>query len=135
VPEIITVPTGQMRAASVARAVRMLANLPAGKQYVVEIKEKKPRRSNDQNALLWALYTQIIERGGEAMAGWTKEDLHEFFLGNHFGWQKLEGLGRPRMKPLRRSAGLNKQEFSDYVESIIRFMADKGVALDTPDAA
>lgn len=94
---------------------------------------KKSRRTNDQNALLWAVYQQIIDRGGEAMRGWTKEDLHSFFLIDCFGAETLDMFGRKRLKPLQRSSRLTKAEFSDYLDHIIRFMAEHGVVIESPE--
>src|SRR5919109_2216622 len=90
---------------------------------------RKHRRTNTQNALLWSLYADILESGGEEMRGWTKDDLHEFFLIDHFGAETLELFGRKRLKPHRRSSRLTKTEFSDFVEHIVRFMAERGVSL------
>jgi hypothetical protein len=114
---------------------RMTACIAAlAKEGPVEISAKphKPKRSNDQNALLWAIYGDIIRIGGEAMAGWNKDDLHEFFLGSHFGWKQCALFGQKRKKPARRSSRLNKAEFSDFVEFIVRFMAEQGVYLQLP---
>jgi hypothetical protein len=93
---------------------------------------KKSRRTNDQNALAWHLYEDIIKRGGEEMRGFTKDDLHEFFLINHFGAETKELFGRKRLKPLKRSSRLTKMEFADFVDHIVRFMAERGVVLELP---
>lgn len=94
---------------------------------------KKSRRTNDQNALAWVLYQQILDRGGEAMRGWSTQDLHDFFLIQHFGADTIEAFGMRRLKPKRRSSRLTKSEFSDYLETIVRFMAEQGVQLSLPD--
>lgn len=93
---------------------------------------RKSRRTSSQNALLWAIYDQIIKLGGEDMAGWKSEDLHEFFLINHFGSETREIFGRKRLKPLRRSSILSKAEFAELLDSIVRFMAERGVVLSLP---
>jgi hypothetical protein len=93
---------------------------------------KKSKRTSDQNALLWALYEEILKRGGEALGGWTKEDLHEYCLGEHFGWVEHKAFGRTRMKPRRRSSRLAKLEFSDFVEFIVQRMAEHGIVLELP---
>lgn len=98
----------------------------------VTVQMDRANRSDDQNRLLWSLYTDIIRMGGEAMAGWTKDDLHELFLGLNFGWEVIEGFGQKRKKPMRRSSKLNKIEFTELVDSIVRFMAERGVALHLP---
>ena len=95
---------------------------------------RKSRRTNDQNALLWALYDDALKQGGEALGGWTKDDLHEFALGSYFGWERYDALGMKRIKPKRRSSKLTKTEFSDFVDAFIRQMAEHGIILETPDA-
>lgn len=98
----------------------------------VTIQQDRANRSLDQNALLWSLYTDIIRMGGEAMQGWTKEELHTFFLGNHHGWEVTELFGDKRKRPIKRSSKLNKIEFGEFVDSIVRFMAERGVQLQLP---
>lgn len=117
---------------SVKRLQAFVGALSKEKAWSIEVNEYKPKRSQEQNALLWALYTDIIRLGGEAMQGYTKEDLHEFFLGSHFGFEVKDVFGRKRQVPKNRSSRLNKQEFSDFVESIVRFMAEQGVYLELP---
>lgn len=93
---------------------------------------RKSRRTNDQNALLWSLYSDIIALGGESLGGFTKDDLHEFFLIDYFGAETKELFGRKKLKPLHRSSRLTKMEFAEFVEHIVRFMAEKGVVLTLP---
>lgn len=93
---------------------------------------KKSRRTNDQNALLWALYSDALKQGGELLGGWSTEDLHEYMLGEHFGWEVHEALGRKRQKPRHRSSRLTKLEFSDFVEFVVRRFAEHGIVLELP---
>lgn len=93
---------------------------------------RKSRRTNDQNALLWSLYGDILRLGGEQLAGFTKDELHEFFLIDYFGSETKELFGRKKLKPLKRSSRLTKSEFSDYVEHIVRFAAERGIVLSLP---
>jgi hypothetical protein len=92
----------------------------------------KRRRTNDQNALLWALYSDALKLGGESLGGWTSDDLHEYMLGEFHGWDRCEAFGRVRMKPKRRSSRLTKQEFSDFVEFVVRKFAEHGIVLKLP---
>ena len=93
---------------------------------------RKRRRTNDQNALLWSVYEDILARGGEQLGGWTKDDLHEFFLIEHFGSTVHEAFGRRRLRPLRRSSRLSKPEFSDFLEFIFRKCAEYGIEIERP---
>lgn len=93
---------------------------------------RKSKRTNDQNALLWALYDDALTQGGEALGGWTKDDLHEYMLGEHFGWEVHEALGKKRQKPRRRSSRLTKMEFSDFVAFVVQRFAEHGIVLELP---
>lgn len=93
---------------------------------------KKSRRTNDQNALLWSLYEDVLKSGGESLGGWTKDDLHEYCLGEYFGWDEHKAFGRTRLKPKNRSSRLSRMEFSDFVEFIVRRMAEHGIVLELP---
>lgn len=93
---------------------------------------KKARRTNDQNALLWVLYDDAIKQGGETLGGWSREDVHEYMLGEYHGWEVHEAFGRKRMKPVKRSSRLTKMEFSDFVEFVVRRFAEHGIVLELP---
>ena len=96
--------------------------------------EHKPRRSENQNRYLWGVVYPTILKAGH-LDGWHAEDLHEFFLGEHFGWETLDGMGRKRVKPLKRSAKLTKQEFSEYVAFIQQRASGMGIYVPDPEEA
>jgi NinB protein len=123
------------REGAIARIGTILGQLGQECAWAVRVEEHRPTRSGDQNRLLWAIYGEILQKGGEAMAGWTKDDLHSFFLINHFGSEVKELFGRKRHIPLRRSSRLNRQEFADLIESILMFMAERGVFIETQSEA
>lgn len=66
------------------------------------------------------------------MQGWRPEELHEFFLIEHFGHEVREMFGRKKLVPLNRSSKLSKMQFADFVAHIQQFMAERGMFL--PDA-
>ncbi len=110
----------------------MMTALPA-KPFAVTVEVWKKPRTNQQNAYLWGVvYPAVIEGGGEALGGFTRDDVHEWLLGECFGWQTLEGFGRKRMRPLKRSSALNKQEFSDYLTFIDTKCAEFGIVIPEP---
>jgi hypothetical protein len=125
-------PANAPRSAVIERINKALGVLDAGKSWTVEIDAHKPKRTTDQNSLLWSIYSDILDKGGEAMGGWTKEDLHSFFLLDYFGGETIEVFGKKRQVPLKRSSKLSKAEFSAYVEHIVRFMAQRGVVIEMP---
>lgn len=112
------------------KLARFARQLGSEKRWRVTIEPYSKTRSSSQNAYLWGVvYPLILEH----LPGWTADDVHEFFLGEHFGWETVEGFGRKRMKPLRRSSRLSTVEFSEHVEFIQRFMAEKGVYIPDPN--
>lgn len=95
-----------------------------------EVKTKGRRRSHEQNRYLWGcVYVTILQH----MPGWDAEDLHEYFLGEWSGWEVLEGFGRKRLRPIRRSSKLKTTEFMNFIEFIQRRMAEHGVYIPDPN--
>ena len=117
-------------AASIAA---MVSRLDPAQSWQVSIEAFKPKRSDRQNAFLWSVvYPSILEGGGEALRGWSTTDLHEYFLGEIYGWEMLEGMGRKRMKPVKRSSRMTRSEFMDYLEQISQRCANLGIVIPEP---
>jgi hypothetical protein len=117
-------------ARNLTRTVAFLSALATDKAWKVTVVEFKRTRSNEQNAYLWGVvYPTICQH----LEGWDASDVHEFFLGEHYGWTPLEGLGRKRLKPIRRSSKLSTLEFQDHVAFIQRVMGEKGVYIPDPN--
>lgn len=92
----------------------------------------KPRRSDEQNRYLFGVvYPAFLA----VLPGWDKDDIHEYLLGEWGGWETLEGMGRRRVKPVRRSSRLNKTDFAAYVDFCIRKGAEHGVFVPEADHA
>lgn len=118
----------------VARAVlRMLQHMPKGKAVAVTVEEWKKPRTNQQNAFLFGVcYPAILEGGGELLGGWTREDLHEHFLGEFGGVETLEGFGVTRTRPLLKSSRMTKEQFSEYLDWLGAKCADMGIVIPEP---
>lgn len=130
----IVLPKDRPRDEALGRLIREIHNLPADRVYRVEVNEVKRTRSLQQNAYLWGVcYPTILREAGEALVGWDSDDLHEYFLGEWSGWETLEGFGRKRMKPIKRSSRLSVSEFGEYVDFIHRKAADMGIYIPSPD--
>jgi hypothetical protein len=111
----------------------MVSRLDPAQSWQISIEAFKPKRSDQQNAFLWGVvYPSILEGGGETLRGWTTTDLHEYFLIEAFGSEVIEGFGRKRHKPIRRSSKLTKQEFSDYLALIEAKCAELGIHIPEP---
>lgn len=124
--QVFTLPKGER---SLTRLVAFLSALSKRVEWKVEVSEHRARRSDEQNRYLFGVVYKTV---CDHLPGWDKDDVHEYFLGEHFGWETLEGLGRKRVKPIRRSSRLSTTEFADYVAFIQRTMAEKGVYIPEP---
>ena len=113
--------------ANIAEFVRKLT--PA-KSWTVEVKQYSKRRSNDQNEALWGLAYKILSDA----TGHDAEDLHTFFLGEHFGWEVKDVLGQKRKVPKRRSSKLTTAEFAEFFAFIQQRSAETvGIYIPDPD--
>ncbi len=145
---IFVLPKLLPRERAVERVAGFLTRLPVEKAWRVSVTEQRRTRTNQQNRYLFGIvYPTILQGGGESLAGWDAKDLHEFFLGEHFGWKDKRVPKTPRNPegiesvPVRTTtrdefgnrAVLNKQDFSDYVAFIQRFAATKGVYVPDPE--
>lgn len=122
--------TSKSKRSEIARIAGYLDRLPEENAVKVEITEMYDQRSLDQNAYLWGVvYPLILQR---LPFGWEDKDLHEYFLEAHFGTKTLEGLGKTRTMPLKRSSKLSKKEFKEFWQFIQRSMAVE-YGIDIPD--
>lgn len=122
------------RTRQIERIAATLKGLPQDRPWVLSVVEKVATRSDPQNRYLWGVvYPTILQAGGETLAGWTKEEIHEYFLGEHFGWEVLAGFGVKRRRPVRRSSKLSKLEFADYIAFIQNKMAEVWIYVPDPN--
>lgn len=112
------------------RAMHFLANAPDG--ALVEF--KRDRRTNDQNALLWARLTDIasqVEWYGQKL---TAEDWKDVLTASLRKARVVPGLDAGSFVPLgMRTSDMTKEEFSDLLELIAAFGAQQGVKFHDAD--
>jgi hypothetical protein len=124
-------PRGTKKEAIAQAVVLLIRDETIAWQVTVE-PFKKPR-TNQQNAYLWGVvYPTILEAGGETLRGWQADDLHEYFLGEIYGWETLDGMGRKRMKPVKRSSRMSRSDFMNFLEEISQRCANLGIVIPEP---
>lgn len=132
--QVFTLPALLARSRAIERIASVLHALSHDKAWRVSIIEAKPKRSEQQNRYLWGVvYKTILQT--KTLQGWEAEDLHEYLLGEWGGWEIIEGFGKRRHRPVRRSSGLNKTEFAEYIDFIQRRMAEFGIYVPDADKA
>jgi hypothetical protein len=115
--------------AGLERAHKLLDDLDQGKAWTVAVKPYRKKRSNSQNAYYWAaLVNEIaLETGHDA------NEVHEFLLGECFGWQESEVFGRRKVRPSRTSSQLNVNQFSSYCQWVQAWASKNlGMVLEDP---
>jgi hypothetical protein len=122
------------RKEAIAQAVAVLVrDIDESKAWQITVEEFKKPRTNQQNAYLWGVvYPAILEAGGEMLRGWLADDLHEYFLGEIYGWETLEGMGRKRLRPLKRTSRMTRSEFMNYLEEVSQRCANMGIVIPEP---
>lgn len=128
----IILPKGE-RADKVNRLCNFLSLLSTAKAWEVSVKEYHPTRSLNQNALLWRIYGQAIERGGNTLAGFTKEEIHEVMLESFAGFEKYTLLGIEKTRALQRSKDMDKMTFADFIAHVDRVLSEQGILVDMPE--
>lgn len=114
-----------------ALAKQMIDKAPA--DYVVTIREQT--RTGEQNDMLWSLLSDISRAKPEGRK-WTPETWKCAFM-HSLGHQVqfCEGLDNSGPFPLGfRSSKLNKQQFSDLLETVLEYGARHGVVFSEPNA-
>lgn len=112
-----------------SNCVAHLGRLPSSKSWRVEIVEHRERRSDAQNRYLWGVcYAELQRATGQDAADW-----HEYMLGECYGWETVEMMGRRKLRPMRRSSKMDRQEFAEYVAFIQRRAAEHNIYIPEPN--
>lgn len=110
------------------RAAEAIARAPHGARVKIE----EPRRTLDQNALLWPVLTAIavqVQHAGEYRTPDEWKGLFMHACGKEVRFlPALDGKG---FVPFgMRSSKLSKQEFSDLLEFVFSWCAENGVKVE-----
>lgn len=103
-------------------------NLAVDKGWEVVIKPLRLTRSNAQNRALWGHAYKILEEE----TGNDPEDLHEYFLGEHTGWEVRNIFGQRKRVPKKRSSKMDTAEFAAFF-TFIQQRAASTVGVFIPD--
>lgn len=109
-----------------------LKKLDLGTTMEVIVRPFHEKRSNEQNARLWALHSKAAE-----YVGCSAEDMHEDMLCKVYGYTEVRmPSGDLKRIPLKRSSQRNRKEFAQFMEQVEAFyISELGVWLDQLEAA
>lgn len=122
--------TAEMRRARVAGIATFLGALDLQRPWELTIQLFRRTRSSQQNRALWGLAYKMISDE----TGYELEELHEYYLGTHFGWTVKTVFGQKKRVPNKRSSKLSTVEFNEYFAFIQRHAAQHlGLYIPDPD--
>ena len=85
----------------IASFARFASHFLPGRDLVLSVEEAREERTPKQRAALFGVaYASLMAQMGLHGAR-EKDDLHEFMLGEFFGWRERPGLGWSRKFPVR----------------------------------
>ena len=82
----------------------------------------KPRRTRNQNDLLWPLCRAL---GAEV--GLTAEEMYEEAACEIFGYELMKFRGHARKRPLKRPSKADRDEYSQIIDLLYQWAAEQGV--------
>jgi hypothetical protein len=101
----------------VAKVIEKMTDLPVE----VIVQDFVPLRTLPQNKRLWALHALAAD-----LIGCTPDDVHEDMLCKLYGWQDVKmPSGDVRRVALKRSSGMNKKEFREFLDNVENFYASE----------
>jgi hypothetical protein len=106
------------------KAAAWVKNSPTG----TSVEFRAPRRSCDQNALLWSLLGQIAQQITWHGQKLTAEDYKDICSAALRRYSLVPGIDAGTFVPLgMRTSQMSKQELTDLLELIIAFGTERGV--------
>lgn len=127
--QTFTVPA-EGRTAMAQRIAAFIESALPGKPLRVTVEEVRRRRSDEQNRYWWGV---VVQTFCQHLEGWTPEDVHTYLCGEIWGWERIEGLGKARLRPVKRSSRLNKVEFAEMVARAQQIGAEHGIYIPDPN--
>jgi hypothetical protein len=99
-------------------------NVPVG----TTVEFRAPRRSNDQNALMWSLLGQISKQVDWYGQKLSSEDWKDVLTASLRRTRVVPGIDAGTFVPLgMRTSQMTRQELADLIELIYAFGAERGV--------
>lgn len=106
------------------RIARWAQGVPVG----TTVEFRAPRRSNDQNALMWSLLTQISKQVEWFGKKRSPEDWKDLTTAALRGAEFVPGLTPGTVVPLgMRTSQMTSAEINELIESLFAFGAERGV--------
>lgn len=122
---------------SFTRLIALLSSIPLETAFQVTLAPLKKERSNLQNKALWGCAYETLRK----LTGNDKDDLHEYFCGEYFGWEVKDVMGAKKKSPKRTTTTdydgkrdvISTIHLSDFYSFIQQRSAENGYYVPDPD--
>ena len=106
--------------------VDRVLEMNGGKPVACTAKTKVPRRSLDQNAFLWSLFTHVATQFNGWAPGndYTKQDAHDYILDEVYG-QEIKTIGKREVNQRRQTSKMNSAECANLITWILAWCAQR----------
>ena len=84
--------------------------------------ENRPKRTPDQNAMLWPICRALGQE-----VGLTAEGMYDELACEIFGYDLVTFRGTVHKRPLKRPSKANREEFSQLLELALQWAAEMGI--------
>lgn len=95
--KFVLLPGALDRSTVEAECIQHIRDLPPTRGFTIEVKRFVKTKTNKQTAALFGLAYPMLR----AQTGHDVDDLHEYFLGEFFGWREENFFGKKKLRPAR----------------------------------
>jgi hypothetical protein len=122
---------------NLTRLIAFLSSLDVTKAWLITIGPAKKERTTQQNKALWGCAYEYIRKA----TGNDKDDLHEMFCGEYFGWEVREVMGLKKKYPKRTTTTgydgkrdvISTVQLQDFYAFVQQRAAEYSVYVPDPD--
>lgn len=105
--------------------ITRISQAEISKPVYVEFSFYKPKRSRDQNALMWSIYKQVQNHIYASQGNWfSSDEIHSFFKNKFLPTTTVEINGEA-MEATKSTAALKVGEMQDYLEKLIIYCGNE----------
>jgi hypothetical protein len=116
--------------AQLGAACDAIMMLPFEKEFIIDVKENRPKRTNAQNRLMWMWLDDIAKKMSDA-TGYEVDEIHQLFKDSFLDGKKVKIKGLETSIP--STTELDVKEMGEYLDRIQRFCSiEMGINVPLP---
>ena len=113
------------------RICEAVLQLNGNREWSIEIKQWREKRSNAQVSYFWAgIVNPVVEETGN-----DKNTIHDWLCGEYFGWEEHKVFGQVRKRPVQTLTSpepLSVTQMVNFNEWCVSRLAQEGYLIESP---